>query len=348
MKKLLAILLAMMMVLVSVVALAEPDQQDNTDGTTADGGVAVSQVTPTEANKTVTIKKTYTVQGVDAVNPGDTLQFVPTSVKVLNATTGTTVPDISIADVRVLKEAGEATITIALPQYTAVGEYYYTITENDTGVAGVTYLSDTIYLRVQVFQDPDSNALVFGGINFRRGSEDATQKIDGFTNTYEAGTLTVSKTVTGNMGDLNKEWNFTVVFSAPEDDTVMSDITTSATNGAAAPDTIAAGTTGWSGTTTKTSTFKLINSQSVKFSNIPKGVTYTVSEAEANKDGYTTTIVGNDGTISGHEDDTAAFTNTKTVDIDTGVALDSTVYMLIIALALAGVVVLKIRRREDY
>ena len=38
----------------------------------------------------------------------------------------------------------------------------------------------------------------------------------------------------------------------------------------------------------------------------------------------------------------------KTIVIDTGVALDSAVYMLIMALAVAGFVALKIRRREDY
>ena len=356
MKKFIALLLALMMALVCVSALAADDDPPAAGGD-ADGGASTSQVTPTEANKTVTITKEYTVQGDGAVNPGDTLQFVPTSVKVLNATAGTTVPDISIANVKVSKEAGQATITIALPQYTAVGEYYYTITETDTGVAGVTYLSDTIYLRVQVFQDPDSNALVFGGIKFRLGSEDATQKIDSFTNTYEAGTLTVSKAVSGNMGDLDKEWNFTVVFTAPSGDTVMGDITTSASDGATAPATIAAGTTGWSGDTTKTSTFKLVNGQSVKFSNIPKGVTYTVAETEAGADGYTTTVGTTkltteknyiDGSIEGHEADTVAIVNTKQVDIDTGVTLDSAVYMLIMALAVAGFVALKIRRREDY
>ena len=295
------------------------------------------------ADGIVTLTKSYTVSGKDAVNPADVLKFSVDEKEIKNATAGTVFPEgkVSIADVSVNKNAETATISIQLPVYSAVGEYYYEISETDTGVAGVTYLTSPIVMKVQVFNGEK------GGFDRYVTFRIDDQKVDGFENTYEAGTLTVSKTVSGNMGDLNKEWNFKVEFTAPEDDTVMGDITTSAV-GATAPATIAAGDTGWAGTTTKTSTFKLKNGQSVTFSNIPKGVTYTVTEDEANKDGYTTTIVGNDGSISGHENDTAAVTNTKNVDIDTGVTLDSTVYMLIMALALAGIVVLKIRRREDY
>lgn len=335
MKKLLAILLALMLVLVNVAALAEPAQEDEGEEEPA----STSQVIPLPS-QTITITKKYDVQGTTAINPADTLKFVPTSVRVDNATYGVTVPAITIADVTVNTNASEATISIVLPEYKAVGEYIYTITETDTGVAGVTYLANTIWLRVQVLQDPDSANLISGGIKFRLDSLDSKEKIDKFTNTYEAGSLKVSKTVAGNIGDRDKDWNFTVTFTAPDGDKVVGDITATA-EGATAPATIAGG---W--TDSKTATFVLKHGQSVTFSNIPKGVTYTVAEAEANEDDYTT--VGDEaGDIAGHEDDVVAYTNTKNVDIDTGIALDSAVYMLIMALALAGFVALKIRRREE-
>ncbi|MDR2296708.1 MAG: hypothetical protein LBD95_07920, partial [Clostridiales Family XIII bacterium] len=44
---------------------------------------------------------------------------------------------------------------------------------------------------------------------------------------------------------------------------------------------------------------------------IPQGVTYTVTEAEANADGYTTTSADASGTISGTQAE-AVFTNTRT------------------------------------
>lgn len=345
MKKLIALLLALMMVLVCVSALAADGDPQVGDG---NGEKVMYQF---NADGIVTLTKSYTKQGdTNAVIPADVLKFGIEGDHVENATNNNMdIPAATIADVTVNEGDEKATISIVLPTYTTVGEYFYNITETDTGVAGVTYLGDTIVMKVQVFWNPDTKALD-RYVTFRIGS----QKIDGFTNTYEAGTLTVSKTVEGNMGDTNKEWNFTVVFSAPEGDTVMGDITTSATGDATAPTTIAAGDDGWS--TTKTSTFKLVSGQSVKFSNIPQGVSYTVSETEAGLNGYVTKVGDTElkkstdtvsGEIAAHEDDTVAVKNTKNVDIDTGVTLDSTVYMMIMALALAGFVVLKIRRREE-
>lgn len=336
MKKTLAILLALILALVNVsLALAGSEGVEEEEP-----AAATSQVVPL-ASQTVTITKTYNVQGTTAINAADTLKFVPTTVRVDNATAGVTAPDISIADVKVDTAAKKATISIVLPEYKAVGEYYYTITETDTGVAGVTYLADTIYLKVQVFQDQASNALTTGSVTFRLGSETA-EKVEEFENTYEAGSLTVSKTVAGNMGDYDKDWNFTVVFTAPSGDKVIEEITVTA-EGATAPAAIVGG---WD--TTQTSTFVLKHNQSVKFSNIPKGVTYTVTETEANQDGYVTTIAGNDGSISGHEDDTAAFTNTKKVDIDTGVTVETVPYIMILAVVMIGAALLVLRKREEY
>jgi len=335
MKKTIAMLLALIMVLACTVALADdpPVKADPTP---------LYQIAT--ADNTITITKNYTVLGVGAVNSADTLKFEIAGDHIANATDNTmTIPAASIAQVAVDGGAKTATIGITLPTYTTVGEYFYNITETNTGVAGVTYLTDTIVMKVQVFYNPDTKALD-RYVTFRIGDN----KIDSFTNTYEAGTLTVSKTVTGNMGDVNKEWNFTVVFKSTAK--VMGDIT--ATNSNAS---IAAGTTGWTGE--KTATFKLKSGESVKFSNIPKGVTYTVAEAEAGADGYTTTVGTTklekaedviDGEITAHEDDTVDVLNNKDVPIDTGVTLDSAVYVLIMALALAGFVALKVRRREDY
>jgi pilin isopeptide linkage protein len=358
MKKLLAILLALMLVMVSAFALAEGDPDVNTETTTQGGdtqndatpatGSSNSQVTPL-APQTVPFKKVYTVEGTGAVNAADTLTFTQIGKHVENATSGVTAPDVGVASVTVDSDASEATINFALPQYTAVGEYYYEFAENDTGVAGVTYLADHIFLKVQVIQG-NNNALSLGSATFRLGSETAAQKVTEFTNTYEAGQLTVSKTVDGNLGDHDKDWNFTVVFTAPAGDTVVGDITATA-EGATAPDTI---TGNW--TETKTATFVLKHGQSVTFTNIPKGVTYTIAEAEANADGYTTTATMNgeaaevnlSGSIEGHEDDVAAYVNAKTITIDTGVTLETTAYMLIMALTMAGFAMMVIRRRKEY
>ena len=58
-------------------------------------------------------------------------------------------------------------------------------------------------------------------------------------------------------------------------------------------------------------TFVLKHGESKTATNLPAGITYTVSEAEADKDGYTTTCANASGSIVEDATVTAAFTNTK-------------------------------------
>ena len=90
----------------------------------------------------------------------------------------------------------------------------------------------------------------------------------------------------------------------------------------------------------------LTHNQSVEFDNLPAGVTYTVSEtADTN---YTTTQTGDSGTIASAFLSDAQFTNYRNIEIDTGVSLETTAYMLIMALAMAGFAMMVIRRRKEY
>ena len=94
-------------------------------------------------------------------------------------------------------------------------------------------------------------------------------------NTYSAGSLTVTKNVTGTAGDQNTAFNFTVKLS---DETVT-------------------GPRGSGVTFEKGSaSFSLKHGEKKTILGLPAGVTYTVTETEANQDGYTTTYKVNDGT----------------------------------------------------
>lgn len=127
------------------------------------------------------------------------------------------------------------------------------------------------------------------------------------------GNLTVQKTVAGNAGDTDREWKFTIELKNAngtalsgdfhyEGESIVTDVT---------PPT--------GGTLTFNSdgkaTIRLKHGQKITIKGIPANATYTVTETEANKEGYGTTP-GN-GTASGKiEVDntaTAAFTNTKSV-----------------------------------
>ncbi len=113
-----------------------------------------------------------------------------------------------------------------------------------------------------------------------------------FTNTKpepeeEKGNLTVTKTVSGTEGDTAKDWNFTVTL----DDTTI--------NGSYGDMTFTNGV----------ATFTLKHGESKTATGLPAGITYTVTETEANADGYTTTATGDTGTIPENDTAKAAFTN---------------------------------------
>ena len=115
------------------------------------------------------------------------------------------------------------------------------------------------------------------------------------------GSLIVSKIVDGDEGDTQKEYNFTVAFTAPEG-TVLSGITYQKT-GEETP-------TSLSGTSAQVT---LKHGESVTFAGIPAGVTYQVTETEANQDGYSTEYDYSDEEmiISEGDRDTCVVTNTK-------------------------------------
>jgi len=368
MKKFIALLLALMMALVCVSALAaDPEPKGNDKGTApADVEVSIaapaaSAGTPTEAVD-VTIDKIITSTVVEAAdkNPGLKLRFtVGTGSTALS--TETTAPAVTIPSFTINEGDASATMTIKLPSYKAVGVYTYPITEDiidDSDadnvkvldIAGMTE-ANNLELKVTVIQDVENNKLVIGGIALRQDGV----KVDKITNLYKSGDLAVTKTVDGNMGDRTKPFPITITLQAPAGKTVASTVSYA----------------GGNVTTAQNATFddagkavikvQLKHNETVTIHNIPEGVTYTIVEdsdivhtsaADADQDKANAYFVENEvktaTAITVAEKTEKTIKNTKTIDVDTGVTLDSTVYMLIMALALAGIVVLKIRRREDY
>ena len=127
------------------------------------------------------------------------------------------------------------------------------------------------------------------------------------------GNLAVQKTVAGNAGETGREWEFTIELKNAngtalsgdfhyEGESIVTDVT---------PPTGGKLTFDSDGK----ATIRLKHGQKITIKGIPANATYTVTETEANKEGYGTTP-GN-GTASGKiEVDntaTAAFTNTKSV-----------------------------------
>ena len=288
MKKILAsVLTAAMMLSMGTAAMA---------ATTNDEGEFVDE-------ETITITKVYTDKNANSVSAEETFSFTIEAgatidgekVYVKDAAVGVanddTIPLPIIGTVKYDKDeatnpGNEKTVEITLPKvndanegYKGVGIYYYTIKETAGSTAGVTYYDDEIILVVTVIQD-ENEQLRVAAVHTEEMDEE--EKSDKFENIFSTGSLDVTKTVTGNLGDLDKYFEVTVTFNSPSDGSkVMSDIYYHGGSGTYAVEdtrTVAVAPTseGWTGS--KEVKINLKNGDTFNFWNIPYGVTYTVVE----------------------------------------------------------------------
>ena len=291
----------------------------------------------------VTITKVYKATNAGTSSPAETFTLEQISSRVVDgeAAAAPALGQITGAQFgagAATTAGATANITIKLPDYTRVGIYEYTLKEVAGTTAGVSYYGDEITLVVTVIQDEDGTIRV-AGVH----TEDAGEaKSDTFTNTYSAGTLTVTKNVEGILGDTDKYFEFTISLTGENGKTYAGsyDITGDCGDGSA--ETITVG---------GSATVYLKDGDTVSIANLPYGVEYTITEVgagtatEANADGYTTTSTGTTGKIVDATQG-AVFTNTKGGTVDTGVYLDNLPYIIVFAGVLAAVAVLVIRRRR--
>ncbi len=309
-------------------------------GTAAFGA---TEVLPAPPPTNVSIEKTYSLPW-SGISPAEGVSFNITPLYVTDST-ATEVPAFSspfTINVPVNKPTGNFGI-LTFPTYTNVGKYYYLIEETPGTTAGVTYNSDPVILEVAVVESAPGvftplYYLMFkavkDGENWTKGA-----KISVIENTYKASSLAVSKTIAGNFGDKSKYFDVTVTFTLPTGKTMGGTIS------------YAGGkyTTTAVDSTTLVANIQLKHGDTVTFTNIPEGVTWTVAEADYTGDGYTTTYlpVTPAGTIDTKDADTAAITNTRNQMVETGISLDSLPYILLLAGAVAGLGILVIRRRRS-
>ena len=320
MKKFVAILLTLMLVLGIGAAVAEETYSD------------VSSVT---------VKKVYKLTNANMSSPAETFTLEQVGAGRVTDGDATSAPALGTITGAIFDE-GAATvdgttgnITIALPTYEKVGVYEYTLREVAGKTAGVTYYGKDILLKVTVIEQ--GGKVRVAAVHTESGEGDDTAKRDNFPNEYSAGDLNVTKTVAGNLGDQSKKFDFTVKFTKPDGKDVNSTITATVAGVGATNFNIA-----WDDKGTYTYTFQLAHGQKASFANLPYGVSYTVTEAAA--DGYTTTKAGDSGTISAAEQ-TAAFTNTKEGSIDTGVTTENLPYVLLIGFVVLAGAALLIKRK---
>lgn len=311
----------------------------------------------------VTITKKYTVTGSEEKKaPAETFTFTVTpgakvngAEKTVEKSEATTIPTMAANSnektvaFTALTEDGTGTFTVDVANLniTKPGMYYYTVTETPSNTAGVDYAAKSMIMVITAgYADDgeDSSLSYWAALHDSTNYNDKSSK---FENTYTAGSLKVTKKVTGSLGDKDKKFNVDVTFTAPAGKTVKSTITY-VNNGAEsiAPDA-------WKLNTTTNQyeakvTVELAHKGSVQFNNIPKDVTYIVEEQDYSGAEYTATYEGDKSGTIANDVKSTTITNHKGDDnIDTGVILDNAPYILMLAVVAGGAMTLVIKKRRE-
>ena len=325
-----------------------------------------------DANTAPSFTVTYTKAAADVIAPDTTFSYAVAFDRAENTETGVTVttanaPGITINDV-VFTNASFAdgtsatgTATVTMPANTAwpsIGVYYYTVTQSLAsasaslpGVAlDVNGSNNVRNLKVTVTYDTAGTgkeyvAFVTASLADTDGTPGTDVKSTSYENAYQTGAVKVSKEVTGNMGDHNKYFEFTITLTGESGKTYASNYPVSGggtpTSPLTNPTTITVGTP---------TTFYLKHDGEITFSNLPYGVTYEVEETDYTADGYDTAVENYSDTgkkIDTANADTVTVTNNKGVQVDTGITLDSLPYILLLGLAVAGLVLFAVKRRSN-
>lgn len=186
--------------------------------------------------------------------------------------------------------------------------------------------------------------------------ENCTQKADFVNGTISADTtfyakyvpasanLTVTKTVTGKLGDTNKAFTFTITKA----DGTSANITDANVEISEAD----SAKVEW----LRNGKFTLKDGASIIFKNLPSGE-YKVIEEDYSGEKYDTSWqIGTDGEVYeknstatvtiGTTEQTVHFTNHRTLEPDLGVLLDTLPYLVILAVVAGGVALLMLRKRR--
>lgn len=336
-KKILAILMALLMVLVNVAAFAEG-------------------YTNPISTESFVINKTYEGNKDSVVAPNEVFNFSVTKVN------GTTADITATAATEAITADGQKHVTsaISLASLTALGTYEYSITEVEptTKTAGVDYNtgdSKTYDLKVTVVSKLDPTTGVPTGETLRvvslkntaggkvSNAQGTAPAID-FKNKYSAGSLKITNSTEGNMATLTDTFGYTVTFTPAAGTQILSDIKYTAPKGV----TVTKAADSYTYTITGAD-----NADEVVFENLPKTITYTVDTETQAADNttkeYTIAITPADSskTIEADAQDTVTFVATKNLEgeVDTGVFTDNMPYFMLMAfvMILAAAVVLKKR-----
>lgn len=263
------------------------------------------------------------------------------------------------------KKYATQTVTVDFSSifFTAPGIYRYIITETpstDSGITNDAAATRTLDVYVEYDGASDTNLKVSGYVLHTGDEANPTeeQKSAGFTNTYTTNNLTLTKDVTGNQGNRDKYFEFTVNITGAVEGTVYTvDLSGAEANPSVDGETktnLSSLTVGEDGNITET--YYLKDDQSIVIQGITAATQYQITESDYSKDGYTTTytldsesaMTGNtfDARTMDNESHTVLFTNNKAGVVPTGILLETAPYLILGVIVIAGVIALFVTRRR--
>ena len=306
----------------------------------------------TPVNGIVQFTKEYKLIG-EGSSPAEIFNFTIEKAGVTDAAENVNVdnmPTPTVGTVSYTKEDGattdgnKKTVDVTLPTYKSVGVYTYTIKETAGTTAGVDYDTNSVTMKVTVVNDETSGAFKVESVSFIKNGSKLANDEAAFNNTYTANKLEVSKQVKGNLGDKSKYFDFTITLTGKDEETAYDENGYTVSGGSydENPTFIEVGAT---------TRFKLKHNDTITIENLPKDVTYTVTETAVDK--YTTTVNGIEGNVAEGETAsdkaTQAFVNNKGGEIDTGINLTTLPYILVFAgvIVIAGAAFITRRRKYE-
>ena len=224
-----------------------------------------------------------------------------------------------------------ATLEINAGVFEHAGVYHYVVTEDAGSYEGIDY--DTAGRDVYLFvYNGADGALYVGNVITENNGEKGDLE---FINDYGAENdtthdVTIKKTITGNQGVKNKSFEFKVAVNGGQGELYKVVVKKNAN---------AQALTEYITSNEAETSYQISDTGSITIYGLTESDKYTVTETDANKDGYTTTIDGETtatGTKTGttKEDGTVVqYVNEKDAAVVTGVANKYTPYVLLVGAA---------------
>lgn len=242
------------------------------------------------------------------------------------------------------------TINIDASKFDHSGIFRYVVEETEGNYAGISYDTAKRYLDIYVVEDGVvDNKITYkaqAAVLYKADADNIKEaKEDGFTNVYTTTTLTVSKTVTGNMGEKNKEFSFSLTINGANGEKYKVQKFKGETAVGEAQEIVATNTDNSAPTGTVTTEITLKDGEKFVVYGLSNGDSYVVEETDYSEQGYTTTVVGDKEGNIGESAVTVKYTNDKNFTPPTGIAM--TVLPFVAMLAMAAVVAILFFRKKE-